>query len=94
MWKAIVLLGFTLITETPAPRQKLFHGSMPWGCRSLTPEKGKTGVIKLKTQFRGGQENPGTVRRAGLHFLFFFHHRETSSNSPTLEKRTLPGLFV
>lgn len=52
MWKTIVLLGFTLITETPAPRQKLFHSSMPWGCRSLTPEKGKIGGIKLKTQFR------------------------------------------
>lgn len=48
MWKAIVLLEFTLITETPAPRQKPFHGSVPWGCRSFTPEIGKIGGISQK----------------------------------------------
>lgn len=30
------------------------------------------------------------MRGAGLRFLFFVHHCETSSNSPALEKRTLP----
>lgn len=34
------------------------------------------------------------MRGAGLRFLFFVHHREASSNSPALEKRTLPELFV
>lgn len=46
VWKAIVLIDITLITKTPAPRQKLFHGFfLPWGCCGVIPGKGKIGGI-------------------------------------------------
>lgn len=75
MWKAIVLVDFTLITKTPAPRQKPFHGSVPWGCRSLIPGKGKIGGISLNCSSEVGRIVlwPGRVGRAGVCILFFFH---------------------
>lgn len=92
MWEAIVLIDFTLITKTPAPRQKPFHGSVPWGCGSLIPGKEKIGGISLKCSVEVGRTVrwSGRVGRAEFRFLFFLLHRETSGKSLTLEKKTFP----
>lgn len=66
MWKAIVLAGFTLITKTPAARQRLFTVPCPGAAEVSFLEKGKLMVWASNTALQDGG------RAGGLHLIPFF----------------------
>jgi len=88
VWKAIVLAGFTLITKTPAPRQRLFTVPCPGAAAVSFLEKGKLMVWASNAALQDG-DGRCSGRARGLRLIPFMNDGRAQTCLPP-EEKTLP----